>query len=927
MAELRGGFTNREDAERLVTQLCHRQGGMRAVVFWGVSGAGKTRLLDQIRTTWAPELGYRSELLDLETLIAYEVVGRTPNDPSLARQILDSLARFIERWSATTLTAYRAAVEETEASLRQAYSQQPEIHAGVSARWLGRVNQTSIKIVTDSGRDQAAVIRALYRSQLVGALSRAVRVASERADALSQCLVCIDTTERLHFLDDVAQSDMGTGMETIGVRHWLTAQVLPELAAAAPGMQFVLAGREDLQLPAELSAAHLELVGWQARHTREYLVSCGFEEDEAIFSLVQRLTEGHPLWVNVLAEACLSAREQGHPLDPGDISAIARSEPEDRWVVRVLLSRLSPSQRRVVTVAALPRHIEKERLSVLLQEDPDAQPLPADWFDRLCEHSFVSLEPATSRRRLRRMHPLMRIALLAYLRDDESSRLRALHLRAAERFTATDMLEAIYHRFAAGDYTLFEEWQQRLAAHLGRFELDSALQLVETVVAAEQIAAFAGRSDILLAGYRSAARIAFWQVRLDEAREYLNSALDLAVGDPLMEAELLLELGEVLHDLLDLGAGMSAARRALAIYAEHDDQLGQANALRLIADIQYAYMDVRGAMSALDSALRHYRAAGSAHGEATALHLMSHIHLGQADLDGAFAHVRSSLSRYREAGDLRGEAGATALLADILLNQGRITDAAAAIDHAVRLYSGIGVHGTALILLGRIRLVHGELTGAHAAAEEARVLFEKLGNQLHLANALLIIGHVGLEAGDPEPARTTAGQTLEMYRQIGNPLGEAHALRLLGSVALAQRDNDRATSLTEEAMDLYGKIGNPLGQADALLQLARVAAGRGDLVSARELALEAEHRYEQAGGRLKAAHARQQLALVRLLSGELEDGRAELTLARDGYRELDDRIGVAAIEALLRDVAGRHALDDPLEAAIRAQLEVDRYLA
>jgi tetratricopeptide (TPR) repeat protein len=899
---------------------------MRAVVFWGVSGAGKTTLLDHIRGIWAPELGYRAEVLDLETLVAYEVIGRTPNDSNVARQILDSLARFIERWSGSTLSTYRAAVEETEASLRVAYSQQPEIHAGVSARWLGRVNQTSIKIATDGGRDRAAVIRTLYRSQLVGALARAVRAVGEQADGLSRCLVCIDTTERLHFLDDVAQSDSGTGMETIGVRHWLTAQVLPELAAAAPGIQFVLAGREDLQLPAELAAAHLELLSWQARHTREYLESCGFEEDEAFFSLVQRLTEGHPLWVNVLAEACLSAREQGRPLEPSDISAIAGSEPEDRWVVRVLLSRLPPSQRRVVTVAGLLRHIEKERLLELLQQDPEEQPLPADWFDRLCEHSFVMLVPATSSRRIRRMHPLMRTALLAYLRDDEPSRLQALHLRAAERYAPADTLEVIYHRFAAGDYSVFDEWEQRLTAHLGRFELDSGLQLVETVVAREQIAALAGRPNILLAGYRAAARIAFWQVRLDQAREYLDSALELASGDPRLEAEILLELGEVLHDSLDLDEGISAARQALAVYAERDDRLGQANALRLIADIQYAYVDVQGAMSALDSALRHYRAAGSVYGEATALHLLSHIHLGQADLDGAFEHVRSSLSQYREVGDLRGEAGAMTLLADILLNQGRITDASAAIDHAVRLYSAIGVHGTALILLGRIRLVQGDVAGARAALEEARVLFEKLGNCLHLANALLILGHTGLVDGDHELARNVAGQTLELYRQIGNPLGEAHALRLLGSVALDQRDTESATDFTERAMSLYNQIGNPLGQADALLQLATSAAERDDLAAAADLALEASRRYEQAGGHLKATHARQQLALIRLLGDELEVGRAGLAQALDSYRELHFQVGMAAVETLLRRVASRPALDDSMEATIRVFLNSHRYL-
>jgi non-specific serine/threonine protein kinase len=147
------------------------------------------------------------------------------------------------------------------------------------------------------------------------------------------------------------------------------------------------------------------------------------------------------------------------------------------------------------------------------------------------------------------------------------------------------------------------------------------------------------------------------------------------------------------------------------------------------------------------------------------------------------------------------------------------------------------VRAKALLAAALVRFAQSAYGAAAALAEEARGLFETLGDRRGRAYALRVIGHghvgLGQEATPPDQeqfarARAAFEEQLALCAELGDRHGVALATFGLGDVALNQDDVARAAERFAEALPLFESLGDRRGIFLAFRYLGWVAARQGD---------------------------------------------------------------------------------------------------
>jgi DNA-binding CsgD family transcriptional regulator len=114
----------------------------------------------------------------------------------------------------------------------------------------------------------------------------------------------------------------------------------------------------------------------------------------------------------------------------------------------------------------------------------------------------------------------------------------------------------------------------------------------------------------------------------------------------------------------------------------------------------------------------------------------------------------------------------------------------------------------------------GDYERAAAMLEEARALFEVLGDASYVANMLNDLGVVARRRGEYDQASRLFEASLARARVAGNELGVARTLSNLGHVAADQNNHQRASALYRESLALQAEVGDRRGIAWSLERLA-----------------------------------------------------------------------------------------------------------
>ena len=267
--------------------------------------------------------------------------------------------------------------------------------------------------------------------------------------------------------------------------------------------------------------------------------------------------------------------------------------------------------------------------------------------------------------------------------------------------------------------------------------------------------------------------------------------------------------------------------------------------------------------------------------------------------------------------DRPGEASALIDLGTLLHLTGDVAGAVAALDQALGIFDTLGDRlgqANALTNLGELRRRIDDYPGATAALEAALVRYRDLDDLLGQGKACNELGVVRQLAGDFPGAAAALETALGMYRDLGDALGQADSLLGLGAVHRHTGHYLAATQALETALGSYRDLDDRLGQANTLSHLGAVQREAADYPAAAAALVRAGRIHRDLGNRSGQAMDLEYLGSVQRLTGDFPDADRALTAALGIFRDTGDR--GSEIETLNELGALRLAQGDPAKAAI-----------
>ena len=255
-------------------------------------------------------------------------------------------------------------------------------------------------------------------------------------------------------------------------------------------------------------------------------------------------------------------------------------------------------------------------------------------------------------------------------------------------------------------------------------------------------------------------------------------------------------------------------------------------------------------------------------------------------------------------------AAADVLHAFIAENWGRSRDTAAILRDLALLDGRLEGRAGAVQLLWRGEALRhaGRLEDARKDAENARQMFQDLGDKRSEASCLRLLGHVASDQGSPALGRRLTARGLAMFEDIGDDHGAAQCEVTLGEIDYLLGDHARARSILTSATQRFARVSDRLGHAQALVVLYLIDQAAGTGPGVRDMLMTARTEFESIGYRLGMSQCDVGLAHTDHREREYERARQTAISARQSFRDLATPRGEAACERLLAMVemdAGR----------------------
>jgi tetratricopeptide (TPR) repeat protein len=313
----------------------------------------------------------------------------------------------------------------------------------------------------------------------------------------------------------------------------------------------------------------------------------------------------------------------------------------------------------------------------------------------------------------------------------------------------------------------------------------------------------------------------------DTARDYYERALPLyqQAGDVLGQADCMRGLGDTALAHSDYGAAQAQYERALPLYQRAGSLLGQADCTRGVGEAALRSWRNKPAQSKFEEALPLYRRVGDVLGEATCIRCLGEIVLRKSEFNVARARLEEALPLFQRIGDLRGEANCINSFAEIDLAWSNYDSAGAQYERALQMFRRVGsIRGEATCIsgLGKVAVARSDPDAALSRYERALSLFRKIGDVRGEANCIEGVADVALKRSDLEVAHSRYEQALSLQREVGNQHGEADCILGLGDIAVAQSDPGSARVLYEQALSTFRAIPEPYSIGWALVRLAQL---------------------------------------------------------------------------------------------------------
>jgi len=413
--------------------------------------------------------------------------------------------------------------------------------------------------------------------------------------------------------------------------------------------------------------------------------------------------------------------------------------------------------------------------------------------------------------------------------------LAEVHLQDSRFYGTKNLTRAMDS--AEGALMLFQEVKDRKMEGVAQLELVN-LHYIKgrskaTIAAAEAaLAIFRGLGD-----------------RKNEAKSLHGVALSYAIPDDFGTAvkkakealTIYRELGNLKKEAFELSIiadwylswdqptkALRCAQTALRVHRERQvaSKRPEAFALLLVVEALVARLQHKQALKAAEDGLAKFEESGNKRGIAYGHEVMTRAHLAMDSYAEALRSADEAHQILQQLGDKRMELDLMHLIYEVNNKQKDYQAAVDAMDDAIAIAQSlddIEEEAAALeVKSSMIANVYGEPKKAFRLANEARLLFQKVENNVGEAYGLLGIAVAQHYNDSREAALEAAKNALELFEEAEFARGQDNALSLMAELYVAYGEPGRAIMVAKAREKLWHDLGNKAWEAIAMHQVAHV---------------------------------------------------------------------------------------------------------
>ena len=375
------------------------------------------------------------------------------------------------------------------------------------------------------------------------------------------------------------------------------------------GLRVIIAGRNKFAGIPTRYRKQTSLEPFSAGDSDRLLEHLGVTDPKWRSAVYSNLAHGHPLITEMAGNLWQEAKKAGSQIAINDIPTLSEHEKAVEWLTSRILERLNQPLKDIVRWGTLLRRFNQDILVHTLPKSVSA--INDEIYEQLRQYSFVV--PARKGNGLA-CHDLLRQVQNAYLRTHKPDAYREFHTKAALYFfKQNDLVETLYHRLMSGDDRAPQDWYK--AVHAAYLSQDWNLwaSLLDAAESPEQRPTFHHKADVC-----------FWRGQWHRGRYENKEALD-------------------------------SYQKALKLFREVGDRLGEANTLKAIGDVQRFKDNYKEALDSYQKALKLFREVGDRLGEANTLQAIGFMLLDSGDSKTGLNILNVALSLYISIGNKVGQ--------------------------------------------------------------------------------------------------------------------------------------------------------------------------------------------------------------------------------------------------------------------------------
>ncbi len=380
--------------------------------------------------------------------------------------------------------------------------------------------------------------------------------------------------------------------------------------------------------------------------------------------------------------------------------------------------------------------------------------------------------------------------------------------------------------------------------------------------------------------------------RYSEALATLQGLQKRSISEPILNAEIQLQLAEVQERLGNNNERLQAATSAVAIAKSLGAGLLQARAE--IAQCQ-ALLDlgkVEDASRVCADAVELNKNQGDDLGTARAQNNVANNYYNHGDIEKAEPLYTEALAIATRIGDKRDEAGALLNLGNIQNGKNNFPAAKQFYEQSIQVSTErTGINNDLLLAKQGLAVVLGATGQLSQSVQILREVVEDarpIGDKSNLSAALLNLCGNLLVMGNVPEAKSDCEESLQLVNEIGNKTGQARSQQTLADVLLAADDLPGAEHHYQLALRAQQELDAKSDAAYTQASLAELAVKRGDFSAADKLAQSALGTFLQQKDAAGEVSVRCTLAQASLGLHRQQEAEEQIRKASEHLRQLQD---------------------------------------